>query len=127
MENTIYTTYPADLPELIEAMQAGKYRHLQIFLYRDKSSLDLGFNQQYLLICRTGFGVYELKSMDYNGRFLQMDFLNRDTGCIDIMNIDVHNEHPEYLAIRWNDIKNMVYDEVVSDYNAADLLELENE
>ena len=37
MEKSTYTTYPADLPELIEAMQAGMYKHLSIFLYRDKS------------------------------------------------------------------------------------------
>ncbi len=55
MEKTTYDTYPADLPELIEAMQAGKYKDLQIFLYRDKSSLDMGFGQMYLVISRTGF------------------------------------------------------------------------
>lgn len=127
MEKTTHNTYPSDLPELIEAMQAGKYKHLQIFLYRDKSSLDMGFGQKYLVVSRTDFGLYELKSVDYNGGFLQMLFTNPDTGCIAELNIDVNNEHPEYLAIRWNDIKDMVYNEVASDYDAAELLELEDE
>jgi len=127
MEKTNYATYPPDLPELIKAMQAGKYKHLQIFLYRDKSSLDMGFNQKYLVISRNGFDVYELKSVDYNSGFLQMLFTNPDTGCNVELNIDVNNEHPEYLAIRWNDIKDMVYNEVASNYDAADLLELEDD
>ncbi|OQC18473.1 MAG: hypothetical protein BWX72_00003 [Firmicutes bacterium ADurb.Bin080] len=127
MEKSTYNTYPADLPELIEAMQAGKYKHLSIFLYRDKSSLDMGFGQRYLLVNNTGFGLYELKGVDYNAGFLQMLFANSDTGCNAEVNIDVNNEHPEHYAIRWNDIKDMVYNEIASDYDAADLLELDDE
>jgi hypothetical protein len=127
MEKPIYNIYPADLPELIEAMQAGKYKHLSIFLYRDKSSLDMGFGQQYLLVSNSGFGLYELKSVDYNSGFLQMLFTNPDTGCFAEVNLDVNNEHPEHFAIRWNDLKDMVYNGIASDYDDADLLELENE
>lgn len=127
MEKSTYNTYPADLPELIEAMQAGKYKHLSIFLYRDKSSLDLGFGQKYLVVSRTGFDVYELKSVDYNAGFLQMLFTNPDTGCFAELNIDVNNEHPEHFCLRWNDIKDMVYNEIASSYDATDLLELEDE
>lgn len=127
MEKPTYTTYPADLPELIEAMQAGKYKHLSIFLYRDKSSLDLGFGQRYLLVSNSGFELYELKSVDYNGGFLQVLFANSDTGCIAEVNLDVNDEHPEHYALNWNDIKDMVYNEIASDNNAADLLELDNE
>jgi len=127
MEKSTYTTYPADLPELIEAMQAGKYKHLSIFLYRDKSSLDMGFGQKYLVVSRTGFGVYELKTVDYNAGFLQMQFANPDTGCIAEINIDVNNECPEHYAIRWNDLKDMVFNDIASDYDATDLLELDDE
>jgi len=127
MEEVTYSKYPADLSELIEEMQAGRYKHLSIFLYRDKSSLDMGFNQQYLIISRHGFDVYILKSVDYNSGVLQMLFSEPDTECVIELTIDINNEHPEYLAIRWNDIKDMVYDEVVSNYNAADLLELNEE
>jgi len=127
MEKPTYTTYPADLPELIEAMQAGKYKHLSIFLYRDKSSLDLGFGQKYLVINPNGFELYELKGVDYNGGFLQLLFTNTDTGCIAELNLDVNDEHPERFALRWNDIKDMVYNEIAINYDAADLLELEND
>ena len=127
MEKSTYNTYPADLPELIKAMQAGKYKHLSIFLYRDKSSLDMGFGQRYLLVSNSGFGVYDFKSVDYNGGFLQLLFSNSDTGCIAELYIDVNNEHPEYLAIRWNDIKDMVFNDIASNYDDADLLELDDE
>lgn len=127
MEKPIYNIYPADLPELIEAMQAGKYKHLSIFLYRDKSSLDVGFGQRYLLINSSGFGLYELKSVDYNSGFLQMLFTNPDTGCFAEVNLDVNNEHPENYCLRWSDIKNMVYNDIASDYIDDELLELEYE
>ena len=127
MEKPIYNIYPADLPELIEAMQAGKYKHLSIFLYRDKSSLDVGFGQRYLLVSNSGFGLYELKSVDYNAGFLQMLFTNPDTGCFAEVNLDVNNEHPENYCLRWSDIKNMVFDEIASDYIDDELLELEDE
>ena len=127
MEKTTYNLYPADLPELIEAMQAGKYKHLSIFLYRDKSSLDLGFGQKYLVINHNGFGVYELKSVDYNGHFLQMLFANPDTGCFAEVNLDVNNEHPEHYAIRLHDLKDILYAEITSDIVDDELLELEYE
>jgi len=126
-KSTYNNTYPADLPELIEAMQAGMYKHLSIFLYRHKSSLDMGFGQRYFLVNNSGFGLYDLKTVDYNNGFLQMLFTNPDTGCFAEVNLDVNNEHPEHFAIRWNDIKDMVYNGIASDYDDADLLELENE
>lgn len=127
MEKSTYTTYPADLPELIEAMQAGMYKHLSIFLYRDKSSLDMGFGQRYLLVNNSGFGLYDLKSVDYNSGFLQMLFTNPDTGCFAEVNLDVNNEHPEHYAIRLHDLKDILYAEITSGIVDDELLELENE
>ena len=127
MEKSTYTTYPADLPELIEAMQDGKYKHLSIFLYRDKSSLDMGFGQRYLLVNNRGFALYDLKSVDYKAGFLQMLFTNPDTGCFAKINLDVNNEHPEHYCLCWSDIKDMVYNEIASDYVDDELLELEDE
>ncbi len=127
MEKSTYTTYPADLPELIEAMQAGKYQHLQIFLYHDKSSLDMGFGQRYLLVSNSGFGLYELKSVDYNRGILQILFTDPVTGCFAEVNLDVNNEHPEHYAIRLHDLKDMLYAEITSGIVDDELLKLENE
>ena len=127
MEKSRYNTYPADMPELIEAMQAGMYKHLSIFLYHDKSSLDMGFGQRYLLVNNYGFGLYDLKSVDYNSGFLQMLFTNPDTGCFAEVNLDVNNEHPEHYAIRLHDLKDMLYAEITSDNVDGELLELEYE
>ena len=127
MEELTYNTYPADLPELIEAMQAGKYKHLSIFLYRDKSSLDMGFGQQYLLVSNSGFGLYELKSVDYNDGILQILFTDPATGNDAELNLDVNNEHPEHYAIRLHDLKDMLYAEITSGIVDDELLELENE
>lgn len=127
MEKVKDSKYPADLSELIEKMQAGRYKHLSIFLYRDKSSLDMGFGQRYLLVNNRGFALYDLKSVDYKAGFLQMLFTNPDTGCFAKINLDVNNEHPEHYCLCWSDIKDMVYNEVASDDGAAGLLELEYE
>ena len=71
--------------------------------------------------------MYDLKSVDYNAGFLQMLFTNSDTGCFAEINLEVNNEHPEHFFLRWNDIKDLVYNEIARNYDATDLLELEDE
>jgi len=127
MEKSRYNTYPADMPELIEAMQAGMYNHLQIFLSRNKSTLDLGFGQKYLVISHNGFGLYELKGVDYNGGILQILFTDPVTGNDAELNLEVNNEHPEHYVIRLHDLKDMLYAEITSDNVDGELLELEYE
>jgi hypothetical protein len=127
MEKSRYNTYPADMPELIEAMQAGMYNHLQIFLSRNKSTLDLGFGQKYLVLSRNGFGLYELKSVDYIDGILQLLFTDPATGNDTELNLDVTNEHPEHYAIRLHDLKDILYAEITSDSVDDELWELEDE
>ena len=54
------------LDELLDDMQdpSGKYKHLQIVLYRNKNSLKLGLGQKYLVVNNVGFGVYILNDVD---------------------------------------------------------------
>ena len=56
------------LDELLDDMQnpSGKYKHLQIVLYRNKNSLKLGLGQKYLVVNNVGFGVYILNDVDYS-------------------------------------------------------------
>ena len=129
MENTTDNNYPATLADLIEAMQdpSGRYKHLQIFFYRNKSSLDLGFGQKYLIVNRIGFDLYELTGVDYHSGVIKMLFNNPSNGNSAEINLNINDEHPEHFLICWNDIKNMVYAEQTHNSVDADLLELDAE
>lgn len=127
MENTTNNTYPADITDLLDEMQAGKYKHLQLFLYRNHSSLGLGLGQQYLVANRDDFGVYKLISVDYNNGIVTMVLTNHFTDEPSEISLNVNDEHPEYIFICWNDIKDLVCGETTSHYNGEELLELENE
>lgn len=50
------------LDELLDDMQnqSGKYKHLQIVLYRNINSLKLGLGQEYLVVNKAGFGNHHL-------------------------------------------------------------------
>ena len=127
MEKANNNTYPADITDLIEQMQEGKYKYLQIFLSRNQSNLGLGFGQKYLVVTPDGFGLYELNSVDYNAGILQMLFTNPDTGNTAEICLDVNDTHPAYTFICWKDIRDMVYDEITNCCAGEDLLELDNE
>ena len=127
MEKAINNTYPADITDLINQMQEGKYKHLQIFLSRNQSNLGLGFGQKYLVVNPDGFGLYELNCVDYNAGILQMLFTKPATGNTAEINLDINDEHPAYIFICWKDIRDMVYDEIPSSCAGEDLLELDNE
>ena len=129
MENTTDNNYPATRADLIEAMQypSGRYKHLQIFFYRNKSSLDLGFGQKYLIVNRIGVDLYELTGVDYHSGVIKMLFNNPSNGNSAEINLDINDEHSEHFLICWNDIKNMLYAEQTHNSVDADLLELDAE
>jgi len=127
MEKAINNTYPADITDLINQMQEGKYKHLQIFLSRNQSNLGLGFGQKYLVVNPDGFGLYKLNSVDYNAGILQILFTNPDTGNTAEICLDINGEHPAYTFICWKDIRGMVYDEITNCCAGEDFLELDNE
>ncbi|MDT8401909.1 MAG: hypothetical protein RQ743_09450 [Bacteroidales bacterium] len=127
MVKAVNNTYPADITNLINQMQEGKYKHLQIFLSRDQSNLGLGFGQKYLVVNPDGFGLYELNCVDYNDGILQILFSNPATGNTAEINLDVKDEHPAYIFICWKNIRDMVYDEITNCCAGEDLLELDYE
>lgn len=125
MEKTINNTYPANIAELIDQMQEGKYKNLQIMLYRNHTSLGLGLGQQYLVANRDGFGVYRLINVDYNNGIINMVLTNSLTDEPFKINLNVNDQHPEYIFICWEDIKNMVLDDIAYRFTGEDTLELE--
>jgi len=125
MDKTMNNTYPADIAALIDDMQAGKYKNLQIMLYSNHPGLGLGLGQQYLVVNRDGFGVYRLINVDYRSGIIYMVLTNQLTGEPFEINLNVNDEHPEYMFVCWNDIKNMVLDDIAYRFTGDDSPELE--
>ena len=127
MDKTMNNTYPADIAALIDDMQAGRYKNLQIMLYRNHPGLGLGLGlgQQYLVVNPDGFGVYKLLDINYCEGVLKMGLTESLTGEPFEINLNVNDEHPEYIFICWEDIKNMVLDDIAYRFNGEDSLELE--
>ncbi len=119
--------YPTDLSELIAEMQKGKFKHLQIFLYRNQSSLGLGLGQQYLIVTHDSFGVYRLISVDYRSGSIHISLTDSLTGEHFVICLDVNNEHPDYIFIWWNDITKMVNEESTSRSAVEQVQEFDNE
>jgi len=121
--------YPATIEELLDAMQdpSGRYKHLKIIFYRNKSSLKLGLGQQYLVVNQDGFGLYQLNDINYSNGILIMMFTNPRTGNMAEITLDVNNKHPEHFLICWKDIKQLMFEENLLDIIDDELLELEGE
>jgi len=121
--------YPATIEELLDAMQdpSGRYKHLKIIFYRNKSSLKLGLGQQYLVVNQDGFGLYQLNDINYRNGILIMMFTNPRTGNMAEITLDVNNKHPEHFLICWKDIKQLMFEENLLDIIDDELLELERE
>lgn len=97
------------LDELIDDMQNGNYKHIQIFLYKDEPNHGFGMGEKYLVVNHNGFGLYRLKSVDYNDGTIQLVFINPATGNPATVNLDIKNVHPDLFVINWKDITDMVY------------------
>ena len=121
--------YPATIEELLDAMQdpSGRYKHLQIIFYRNKSSLGLGLGQQYLVVNQYGFGLYQLDDVDYSNGILIMMFTNPRTGNTAEIFLDVNNKHPEHFLICWHDVKQLLLEENLLDINDYEMLELDKD
>jgi len=117
------------LDELLDDMQdpSGKYKHLQIVLYRNLNSLKLGLGQKYLVVNNVGFGVYILNNVDYKNSIIQMFFTNSLTGDKAEISLDINEKHPQVFIICWKDIKQMVFNEYVTDVAYDELLEFDFE
>jgi len=121
--------YPETMEELLDAMEdpSGRYKHLRIILYRNRSSIGLGLGQQYLVVNRNGFGLYQLTDINYSNGILVMTFANPKTCNVAKVTLDINNKHPEHFLIGWNDLKQLVYEETISDLINDEILELEKD
>jgi hypothetical protein len=78
MEKTTNNTYPANIAELIDQMETGRYKHLQIFL-RHNTIQSWGWTWTEISDAnRDDFGVYTVMSVDYGNGNIQLVLTNAD-------------------------------------------------
>ena len=125
--DSIKTSNPTSINELVEEMEKhpDRYQHLKVFIRRKNSTGIPDFGEEYLAVSPSGFGLYRINSTDYqNGRII-LSFTEASTNKAVSYSIDVNNQRPSCIFIRWKDVKNMVFDEcMTSNVNDNDLLEL---
>jgi len=125
MEEVTNKTYPSTFDELIDELQSGDYKHLQIFLFRKKPSLGFVEDDRYLVVNSNGFGLYKLHDLDYKGNKIKLEFIDPETGKPATVNLDIHDTHPDLFIVNWKDVL-----ELAKDYQPDtddELLELDRE
>jgi hypothetical protein len=119
--------YPSSIDEMVSEMEKHPdvYQHLKVFLRRETSTGVPDFGEEYLAVSPSGFGLYRINSTDYqNGRII-LSLTEASTNKAVQYSLDVNNQHPSCIFIRWKDVKNMVFDECMKrNVNDNDLLEL---
>ena len=119
--------YPSSIDEMLSEMEKhpDKYKHLKVFLRRENSNGIPDFGEEYLAVSPSGFGLYRINSADYqNGRII-LSLTEVSTNKAVNYSLDINNQHPSCIFIRWKDVKNMVFDECMkSKINDNELLEL---
>ena len=119
--------YPHSIDEMASEMEKhpDRYQHLKVFLRRETSTGVPDFGEEYLAVSPSGFGLYRINSTDYqNGRIILL-LTEASTNKEVSYSLDINNQRPSCIFLRWKDVKNMVFDECMkSKINDNELLEL---
>lgn len=118
---------PASIDELVQEMEKhpDKYQHLKVFLRSENSTGIPDFGEEYLGVSPSGFGLYRINSTDYQNGNIMLSLTETSYNKEVNLSLDINNQCPSCLFIRWKDVKRMVFQGCMdSDQNDADLLEL---
>ena len=118
---------PHSIDEMVNEMEThpDAYQHLKVFLRRENSTGIPDFGEEYLAVSPSGFGLYRINSTDYqNGRII-LTLTEASTNKEVSYSLDINNQNPNCLFIRWKDLKRMVFNECMKrNINDNDLLEM---
>ena len=118
---------PTSLDELVQEMEKHPdlYEHLRIFLGRESNTGIPDFGEQYLAVSHDGFALYRLDSVDYHDGTIILSLTEQSTNQPVKFLVDIYNEHPSCLFIRWKNVWDLILDECLKcDVPDSDLLEL---
>ena len=119
--------YPTSLDEMVSEMEKHPdlYQHLRIFLGRESNIGIPDFGEQYLAVSHDGFALYRLDSIDYQDGRIFLSLKEATTDIAVTHTLDINEEHPRCLFVRWKDIWDLVLDDILrSKVDDIDLLEL---
>lgn len=118
---------PASIQELVQEMEKhpSRYQHLKIFLRRENSTGITDFGEEFLAVSPNGFGLYRINSTDYQNGRINISLTEASTNKAVHYSIDINNQKPSCIFVRWKDVKNMVFGECMkSKINDNELLGL---
>ena len=118
---------PASINELVQDMEKypDAYQHLKVFLRKENSTGIPDFGEDYLAVSPTGFGLYQINSVDYQNGRINISLTEASTSNKVSYSLDINNQNPSCLFIRWKDVKNIVFNECMkSKIHDNELLEL---
>ena len=112
--------------DLINQMDSfpENYGHLQIFLSRDGMPHCFHDNE-FLMITPRTFGKVKVLDLNVEGDYINIEFFDCCTQQIGNVRIDIHDASPRTFFICWQDIKNMVLDDVTTKYSNDELLDFD--
>jgi len=98
-----FKPHQTTLDEICEGLSPeGKYSHLQVFLYRIKSTHKIG--QQYLFVSRTAFGKVKLMNINYHENLIKLELQDSFSGASSQFTLDINDKEFRFLLIAWEDI-----------------------
>jgi len=120
-------TKSTSIQELVEEMEKhpNVYQHLKVFLRRESNTGIPDFGEEFLAVSPSGFGLYQLESVDYQNGNIIISLTEASTNKEVSYSLDIINQNPSCLFIRWKDVKNLVFNECMKrNINDNDFLEL---
>ena len=98
---------------LISLEHSERYDHLRIFLTKEKK---LPFARDFLLVTKSGFHKVVLKDIDYNEEtgVICLVLQDSESGEIKNLNLDIQDRNFKCIFVDWQDIKQLVLEESLS-------------
>lgn len=109
MEKETNNNNQEGMEELINELESGDYKHLQIFVYRDEPNHIFGMGERHLVVNHSGYTMFKLTSLEFNNGNIQVEFTNPDTENPVTVNLDVKSALPDIFLIKWEDFLDLSY------------------
>lgn len=115
----------SSLDELVDDMQNGNYKHIQIFVYKNEPINIFGMDDKFLVVNFGGHSFYKLTNMEYGNEAIKLEFLNPETGNPVTANLDIKHTKSDLFIIDREDLTNLINDDQA--VGIDELLELDED
>lgn len=125
MDNNFHITEDRQVEVLLNQMERcpDQFKHLQIFLHREGN--DCKSDCEFLMVSPTVFGKVELLDIQVEEDYIALKFWDYALQKTGNVRININEEKPSVLFVRWKDIRKMVFEESGTKRSIDELLELE--